>query len=89
MFPKNVALVHVTDDDDLKSLLDRADHESLVLDRNGVRYVLNREDVGAYYDPEAAREAMRTAERLPKEVIDRMRELLERRLARSNLPVGS
>jgi hypothetical protein len=61
MFPKDVALVHVSDTDDLKTLLDRADEEPLVLERDGVRYVLNREDVGAYYDPEAAREAMRSA----------------------------
>ena len=60
-FPKDVALVAVTDDDDLKTLLDRANEEPLVLERDGVRYVLNREDVMVYYDPEAVREAMRSA----------------------------
>jgi hypothetical protein len=89
MFPKDVALVHVTDDDDLKSLLDRADEEPLVLERNGVRYVLNREDVGVYYDPEAAREAMRTAGTISPETAARLRESLARRRGQAKVPVGS
>ncbi len=88
MFPKDVETVHITDDDDLQALLDRADDHPLALERDGVRYVLNREDVGVYDDPEAAREAMRTAGTLPKEITDEMRERLARRRERSNLPVG-
>jgi hypothetical protein len=89
MFPKDVAQVHVTDDDDLKTLLDRADEEPLVLERNGVRYVLNREDVGVYYDPEAAREAMRTAGTISPETAARLREELARRRGQTKVPVGS
>lgn len=90
MFPKDVETVPVTAADDLMALLDRADDRPLVLERGGVRYVLNREDVGAYYDPVAAREAMRSvAGTLPKEVIDEMRAQLARRREGSNLPVGS
>ena len=89
MFPKDIALVHVTDDDDLKTLLDRADDEPLVLERNGVRYVLNREDVGVYYDPAAAREAMRTAGTISPETAARLRKELARRRGQTKVPVGS
>ena len=46
---------------DVADLLDRADDHPLVLERGGLRYTLSREGVGAYYDPERARQAMRSA----------------------------
>ena len=76
----------------LATLLDRADDHPLVLERNGVRYVLNREDVGAYYDPEAVREAMRTAGTISGVTAEEMLEAFyrsRRRTADSDVPVGS
>lgn len=90
MFPKDVETVSVTADDDLMSMLDRADDHPLVLERNGVRYVLNRADVGAYYDPAAAREAMRTAGTISPETAEAMREAFEQiRGRRVGQAVGS
>ena len=92
MFPKDVETVPVTAADDLNALLDRADDHPLVLERDGVRYVLNREDVGAYYDPAAAREAMRSAAgKLKGVTAEEMLEALSRSRGRkvdSNVPVG-
>ena len=79
MFPKAVETVLVTAADDLNTLLDRADDHPLVLERDGVRYVLNREDIGAYYDPEAVREAVETYAGLwSVEEAERMKEQLYR-----------
>jgi hypothetical protein len=77
MFPRDVALVQVSNTDDLATLLDRADREPLVLERNGVRYVLNREDVDAYFDPAEARSAMRSAGKVSPETAEAMIEAFE------------
>ena len=91
MFPKDVETVPVTAADDLMALLDRADDRPLVLERDGVRYALNREDVGAYNDPQAVREAMReVAGTLPEDVIEAMWEAFEQSRGRpARQPVGS
>ena len=90
MFPKDVETIPVSAADDLMALLDRADDHPLVLERDGVRYALNREDVMAYYDPEAAREAMRTAGKpIGLDVEEMLERIDRRRRARSKMPIGS
>jgi hypothetical protein len=90
MFPKDVETVQITADDTLTALLDRADDHPLVLERAGVRYVLNCEDVGVYYDPEAVREAMRTAGTISPETAEAMIEAFEQSRGRPvRQPVGS
>jgi hypothetical protein len=55
-------LVKLTPDSTANELLDDADHEPVVVERNGVRYVVRREmdadDIWAGYDPELALKAL-------------------------------
>jgi hypothetical protein len=59
-----VAEIRVTPEIDITALLDAADEEPVVLERNGKRYRLapegaEEEDFWAGYDPEKARAALR------------------------------
>lgn len=52
--------IHVDPNSELSHLLDEAADQPVVLERNGKRYRISREDDRwASYDPEAVREAMR------------------------------
>jgi hypothetical protein len=55
--------VKVTPESDLIQMLDAAEHEPLLLERNGVVYRLSRadeaEDIWAGYDPERVRAGLR------------------------------
>ncbi len=78
--PKPTETLELEDlSDDLSALLDRADDHPLVLERDGRRYTLSRAEIGAYYDPEEFRAALREfAGFLTEEEGARMKELIYR-----------
>jgi hypothetical protein len=56
-------IIAITPDSELAHLIEQAAGRPLVLEKDGVRYRLERDDEGTWagYDPEAAREGMRAA----------------------------
>lgn len=56
---KPAEIITVTDNERaVTCLLAKADDRPLVLEHNGVRYLLSREDPWAYYNPDAVLEAV-------------------------------
>jgi hypothetical protein len=53
--------IHVTDGDELARLIDAANEAPVILEKDGIRYRLSREDDGSWaaYDPEAILSTLR------------------------------
>jgi len=85
--------IAVTDETDLPRLLDEAADAPLILERDGVRFRLSREDAAddpwAGYDPERVRAAVRAfAGSITADEGERMKALIYRGRAEGSRPPG-
>jgi hypothetical protein len=72
--------------DDLAHRLDGAAGQPVVIAHNGVRYRIEPEDTGAFYDPEEAREAIRATAGGWRGIVDGERLIADIRAARGHGP---